>query len=93
MSVRRAQQEVDAQEFAEWMAYARVEPFGESRADLRCAIIACVLANIWARKGRRYKPSDFMPEFDRSVKRQSAAQMEQILAGFMVAHNAANGKK
>jgi hypothetical protein len=46
------------------MAFAKLEPFGEQRADLRMAIQAALLANIHRDKKRRsepYKPADFMP--------------------------------
>lgn len=47
------------------MAYARLEPFGEERADLRAGIIASTVANVHrSRKQRPMKPSDFMPKFD-----------------------------
>jgi hypothetical protein len=51
-------------EFAEWMAYAGLEPFGEERADLRAGIIAATIANVH-RPGERdpYTPTDFMPCF------------------------------
>ena len=53
-------------EMAEWMAYAMIEPFGESRADLRMGIIASLLANIHRDPKKRrqaYKPEDFIPQF------------------------------
>jgi len=47
------------------MAYASLEPFGETRADLRAGIIASTVANAHRdRKTKPMKPSDFMPKFD-----------------------------
>ena len=44
------------------MIYAEKEPFGEQRADLRSAIVACTIANIWRGKNQpAMKPIDFMP--------------------------------
>lgn len=67
--------------FYEWMAYAELEPFGEERADLRSAIVATVMANAWAGKGKKYKPADFMPKFPTAanMKQQSGKQIEAIL--------------
>jgi hypothetical protein len=48
------------------MAYARLEPFGERRADLRAAIVACMLANIHRDRDIHPEPfevSEFMPDF------------------------------
>lgn len=65
MSVKRAQREIDSREFTEWMAYAALEPFGETRADLRAGIVASTLANIHRSEGSEpFTPSDFMPTFE-----------------------------
>lgn len=78
----------------EWIDYAEREPFGEERADLRSAIIACVMANAGRGKSaRRFKPSDFMPKFHQKVTRQTPDQMRAVLRGYGAAHNAATGKK
>ena len=66
MSVRQCQQEISSREFAEWIAYNRLEPFGERRADLRTGIVASVIANVNRDKKKRSKPfkaEEFMPEF------------------------------
>jgi len=49
------------------MAYARINPFGERRADLRMAMLAALTANVNRdpKKSRAFKPSDFMPDFSR----------------------------
>jgi len=66
------------------MAFARVEPFGEQRADLRSAIIACTMANAWRGKNQpAFKPADFMPRFE-PPKPQSAEQMKSILRALAV---------
>lgn len=54
--------EVSERDFRQWMAYYSLEPFGEERADLRSAIVAATIANcMGGKKGRKYKPKDFMP--------------------------------
>lgn len=68
MSLAEAQARISAREFAEWMAYYTLEPWGQERADLRAGIIASTVANANrdAKKRRQpFKPQDFMPAFDR----------------------------
>jgi len=63
---------ISSRELTEWMAYWRLEPWGEPRADLRAAIIAATVANTARdprRKPRPFKPADFLPRFER--RRQS----------------------
>ena len=71
---------MSAREFAEWMAYAKLEPFGEERADLRAGIISSVIAAVNTPKGkRRPKPSDVMPQFEK--QRPSEAELGQKILG------------
>lgn len=47
------------------MAYYKIEPFGEERADLRAGIIASVIANANRDSKRKaFEPKDFMPRFE-----------------------------
>lgn len=51
----------------EWMQYAKVEPFGERRADFRAALIACVIANTSRDPKKRPRPfevEDFLLDFE-----------------------------
>lgn len=62
-----------ARELDEWQAYARIEPFGEEREDLRMGTIASTIANtaFGRKKGSKaFKPSDFFPEFEVAAKKQ-----------------------
>lgn len=65
MSVREAQERIDSREFAEWMAFAQIEgPFWDQRGDYQAAIIAATVANaLSGRRGKRYKPEDFLPRW------------------------------
>lgn len=77
--MREAQARVDSQEFAGWLAYWTLEPWGEERADLRAAIVACVIANAFRGKGkRRFKPQDFMPKFGPEEKKGGQSAQEQF---------------
>jgi hypothetical protein len=45
----------------EWSAYYAAEPWGQDRADLRAAIIACTQFNMFRARGTPAKrPRDFM---------------------------------
>ena len=58
-----AQRCISAAEFAEWQAFAALEPFGEEVASWRSGVIASVLANVNRDPKKRpqpYQPSDFM---------------------------------
>lgn len=45
-----------------WHAYYRISPFGEERGDLRIAQLAAFIGNLLTgKRGKRYKPMDFMP--------------------------------
>ena len=71
---------MSAQEFAEWIAYSQVEPWGEQRADLRAALICKILADINAPKGKAApKLEDFMLKFERK-EAQTTDQMIGVAA-------------
>jgi hypothetical protein len=77
---------LDAVDIAEWMAFDRIEPFGEERADLRMAIVACTIANANRGKGQKaFKVDDFMPKFE-PRKKQTVTQMGRML-GLIAAAN------
>ena len=75
MSVRRAQAEIDAHEFAEWMAYMTLEPFGPNRDDLRAGTVAAMIANVNRDSRKRsepFVPGDFFPEIAEKVTEAEA---------------------
>jgi len=77
---------LDSREFAEWMAYYSLEPWGEERADLRAGIIASTIANRHRdpkREKEAYKPQDFMPLLQRpSAADTLTASIKQGFAKF-----------
>lgn len=80
MSVAEAQSRISSAEFAEWIAFSRLEPYGPERADLRAGIVAATVANVHRDpKSKPFAPSAFMPEFDRQVRRQSIEEMKAAL--------------
>ena len=65
-----------SREFSEWQAYARINPFGEWRADIRSAIVASTTYNMLrGPKAESKAPKDFMPDF-----RPGGGDGEQSLA-------------
>lgn len=69
MSVRRAQAEISADEFVEWLAVMRMDPMGEQRGDLRAAIVASTVANASPNRARRqvFRVKEFMPDFGAAI--------------------------
>jgi hypothetical protein len=65
-------------DLAEWIAYDRIEPFGEYRADLRSAIVATVVNNS---QGGKAKVKDFIPTFE-PPKKQTAEEMSAMFKAF-----------
>lgn len=70
-------------EYHGWIAYNRMEPIGEFRADLRSAVVASTGYNIQRGKNSPSKsPKDFMPiysEMERKRKEGDPAILEQEL--------------
>jgi hypothetical protein len=66
LPVAEAQQRIDAREFAEWMAYDQLDPFGQVRGDLQAGIVASTLVNLQpGRRGAAAKVGDFVLRFFR----------------------------
>ena len=72
--------EMSWEQFLGWTAYTRLEPWGEERSDLRCGIIASVIANVNRdpkRKATPYNPSDFMPKFGEKARKKPLTDVEE----------------
>ena len=64
MTVGELQTRMTSAEFAEWMAFDRIDPFGEARGDVRSGVLAALIANIHRDRKKRAEPYsalDFMP--------------------------------
>lgn len=82
-SVSELLESMDAQELTAWMAYDRIEPFGESRADMRTAAQTTALLNVQRKRGSDpLKPSDFMPQYDKRYLPKKSNGAEQKLKAF-----------
>ena len=62
------QERISSRDFAEWMAFYRLEPFGDERDDLRMARLATVISNtiysVWTGKDGPFTEADMMLQFD-----------------------------
>ena len=90
MTVRELTARMDSRELSEWMAYARLEPWGELRDDLRIGQVCATLANInrTKRSGRVFKPEDFMGYLAREVRRDDPHRVSRELRAAFSRHNA-----
>ena len=81
MTVRELLARVSSRELSEWMAYAKIEPFGEVRADLRAGIIASTVANTARdpkKRRRPFQPREFMPRFERQRQQTWEDQLRYV---------------
>lgn len=97
MSVKRAQREIDSQEFAEWMAYSVHEPFGPEREDQRAGMIAALIANVNRDTKKRSEPydvEDFFPRYVSTTAEEAApVDLESKIKSWATAMNAAAEKQ
>ena len=67
-----------ALQFAEWIAYYSLEPFGEERADWRQAVTSTILANAnRAKNSKVAKFTDFMLNSEAEETHQHTEQEQQ----------------
>lgn len=67
-------------QFRTWLAYRRINPFGEQRGDLRSGIIASTIANCHRdpkRKPTPFRPSDFMYQSETVVEDDEGVTQEE----------------
>lgn len=80
MPVGRLLESISAAELTEWAAYEHIAgPLGPARGDLHAGIVASTIANVnRAKRGRVFRPADFIPRFDRP-RAQTPNQMANFL--------------
>lgn len=65
MTVGEMLARVSSSELTEWAAFEQVYgPLGAIRGDIDMAILAAVIHNVFAGKGKGKAPEDFMPSWD-----------------------------
>ena len=90
---------ISGQQFTEWIAYAKLEPFGEERADLRMAILATLIANAIRDPDKQPTPfevSDFMPQFEKQEpisKEDAIAAIDAMMTALVHATGGASSVK
>lgn len=69
-----------SREFAEWVAYSRIEPFGQPRQDYGHALVASVIYNMLRdSKASPMQPDDFVPIFNEfDLAEREDAQQEAL---------------
>lgn len=85
MTVQELTEQLSEQELTEWVAYYRIEPFGEQRADIRTASLCATIAN--CNRDPKKKPSPYTLKdfllYDESrfyaPKKQSVDQIKALL--------------
>lgn len=70
-------------ELGEWLAFYRVSPWGDFRADQRAGIVASTIANCSRdpkKRGTPYRPDEFMPYQERPPRmRADRKELERRL--------------
>jgi len=83
--------ELSWNQFQEWIAYSKLDPFAEWRADARSAQIVSTIAQLFRKTGDPIKPiSDFMLDFTKEHKHEQTWQEQKQIA-LMIA--ASSGEK
>ena len=75
MTVSEMLDRMSAIEFAEWMAFYRLEPFGTDSEMLGHAITASTVYNVNRGKGKALQPKDFMPDFEGEARPKTVEDM------------------
>ena len=78
MTVAEMLARMTSQEISEWIAFYKVEPFGEERQDWRFALMTANLMAPHLKKGARPKLSDFKLNLD-PPRPMSAEEMKTVL--------------
>jgi len=69
MTVGDLRRRMSAEEFTQWAAFYRLEPWGEARADLRSGVVASLLFNIHKGKDTEpLSPADFLLFQDKEAR-------------------------
>lgn len=97
MNVDALLRELTGRQFIEWFVYAKMEPFGDHRADYHAAQILAMLANIYRdpeKTPRAAVPEDFLLKFKETEapaerKKQSWKDLKRLAKMWTDAQNRA----
>jgi hypothetical protein len=68
---------MSSREFAEWMAFFQLEPYGEWREDFRFANLMALISNVMTRSNDSdpiTPVEDFMPDFEKALDEMQAQE-------------------
>lgn len=85
--------DMDARELMLWIAYYNIEPFGQDRGDVAVAINTSVLANAFAGGKRRYRPIEFMPNWEPESEENKLQRMKAAVESFTTARKQRRGNQ
>jgi hypothetical protein len=72
-TVEELQARMSSSEFSSWLAFYRLEPFGEVRADFRTGLLCATVANLVRDKHQApHTPADFMPLAELELEEEPA---------------------
>lgn len=75
--LKELQDRMDSATFALYMAYDRLDPFGEERADVRTGIMTSYLYNAFT--GAKTKIDNFILEYDKEIVKADRWQDPKIM--------------
>lgn len=87
MTIRQLGESMDSAEFAEWVAFDRIEPL--PMPWLQTGVIAAAAANAPGLRKRPALPPDFVPKPRRRPPRQSAGQIKSLMGAVLAPFRAA----
>lgn len=98
MPVVEAQARISSAEFAEWVAFAQLEPFGSSREDTRAGVVAALIANVNRDAEKRatpFEPADFFSNLGEGavLSQQEQTPEEQLAIMQMITEAMARGNR
>lgn len=67
-------EQMDAEEFNEWLAFDQLSPIGGERADCLHAMQAALTANVWSK--RKFTAKQFLPRWGRENRGRSFAELQ-----------------
>ncbi len=80
---------VTSEELTDWLAFSRLEPWGDERADYHAAMICMICYQMWRGKNSpRMKLEDFIIKFlseGRDAEPKTSEQLNTMLQGYTAA--------
>ncbi|KKN42312.1 hypothetical protein LCGC14_0714660 [marine sediment metagenome] len=83
-----------SREYAGWMEFYKLEPWGSEAEWLHTAQVLAMMANVNRDAKRRpqpYKAADFMPKFDRPARVPTAEELDKKVGAIFRAMKAGPG--